>query len=149
MTSKEFQKIFGRASGKGRKKPTANQTTEDVLRFLGYSGYVVWRNNTTGIFDPSQTVAKLLRFVNGLKGKPTGEEIAKCFVFRKNQGRNGIPDVIGYEKKTGRFISVEVKAGKDKLSAEQDFFIKQAKRNGCEAYVVRSFDDLLEQLKAK
>jgi hypothetical protein len=123
MTPEELKKLLTRNKGKGLKKPTANQTTKAVIALLSGIGYIVWRNNTTGIWD------------------------AKKQVFRKHHGRVGIPDVIGYQKKTGRFIAVEIKAGKDKLSPEQDFFIKEVNRFGGIAMVVRSVDDLLEQLQ--
>ena len=54
------------------------------LAFLTHHGYTVWRQNTTGIYDP----AKARWRVNP-------------------QGRRGVPDIIGFRNADGVFIGVE------------------------------------------
>lgn len=67
----------------------SNELTAAVIKFLNYNGFKVWRQNN---------LAAQGRTFKGLRG---------------------VPDVIGFKKVTGRFIGVEIKTGKDKLSLEQ------------------------------
>jgi hypothetical protein len=69
------------------------------------------------------------------------DEAKKC--YRKNpQHLKGVPDVIGFHRKTGVFISVEIKAGKDKLSVAQIEFLKTVTRAKGLQFVIRNMDDL-------
>jgi Holliday junction resolvase len=88
------------------------------------SGFRVWRQNNNAVFDP-----KIKR-------------------FRKNSATKGIPDVIGYQKHTARFIAVEVKAGKDTLSPEQIEFLQNLERFGGIAIVARDFSTFLSEIQA-
>ncbi len=54
----------------------------------------------------------------------------------------GISDIIGFHRHTGRFIACEIKAGKDKLSVEQEQFLSDVKQAGGVGIVVRSIDCL-------
>ena len=62
----------------------ASDITGAILAFLTHHGYTVWRQNTTGIYDP----AKARWRVNP-------------------QGRRGVPDIIGFRNANGVFIGVE------------------------------------------
>lgn len=83
----------------------------------------MWRQNNGGVYDP--TIKK----------------------FRKNSSTPGISDIIGFHKKTGRFIACEIKAGKDRLSDEQIEFLKNVNDAGGVGMVVRTIDDLEKFLK--
>ena len=65
----------------------ASDITGAILAFLTHHGYTVWRQNTTGIYDP----AKARWRVNP-------------------QGRRGVPDIIGFRKRDGLFIGDEGQA---------------------------------------
>ena len=63
---------------------TAGEITSAILAFLTAQGFTVWRQNTTGIYDP------------------------KTARWRINpQGRRGVPDIIGFRQSDARFIAVE------------------------------------------
>lgn len=98
-----------------------NNTTTAIVDFLNLKGHFVWRNNTTGIYDPIKKV------------------------FRKNKNaKNGVSDVLGVLK-SGTFIAVEVKTGNDILSEDQiEFLAEVIARNGV-AMVVKTFDDFIKE----
>ncbi|MEK6884487.1 MAG: VRR-NUC domain-containing protein [Nanoarchaeota archaeon] len=68
-------------------------------------------------------------------------------VFDRSRGiyrtapKKGVSDILCCFK--GRFIAIEVKSPKDKLSPEQDGFIKNVQQAGGLACVVYNFDDFL------
>ena len=96
--------------------PTAGETTSAILAYLTLQGFAVWRQNTAGIYD------------------------AKIGRYRSNpQGRRGVPDIIGFRKRDGVFIGVEVKAGRDQLRPEQREFLDELKQAGGLAFVAHSF----------
>lgn len=119
ISSKEFRE---RNAKRTTKAGSANELTRAILRYLNLHGYFVWRNNTIGIWDKA-------------KG-----------VYRKNAGLNGISDILGIEKKTGRFIAIEVKFGKDEMSYEQLAFMSEIERAGGIAIVAHKIDDVINKL---
>jgi hypothetical protein len=100
-----------------------NALTKHTLRALDIAGYNVWRQNNGAVYD------------------------AKFEGYRRNSSTPGISDIIGYHKKTGTFIAAEIKAGKDKLSKEQEIFLSQVKRAGGIAIVIKNIDDVENILK--
>ena len=83
----------------------AGEITSAIIAYLTKHGFKVWRQNTSGIYDPQ-----------------TG-----C--WRKNpQGCNGVPDIIGFRKRDGLFIGIEVKTGRDRLRPEQKQFLEAKSR---------------------
>lgn len=104
------------------KGPGANALTKECLYYMNSLGYEVWRNNNAGIWDPQKKV------------------------FRRGSAKKGVSDIIGYHRKTGRAVYIEVKAGKDKLSKEQRQFLEGASKSGCLAFVYRSRADLEREL---
>ncbi|WP_448529177.1 VRR-NUC domain-containing protein [Raineya sp.] len=106
------------------KPATSAETTKAIILYLNAFGCVAWRQNNAGVWD------------------------AKKQCYRKNQfSRRGIPDIVGYRKSDGKAIFVEVKSGKDRLSAEQKEFLREARENNCIAIVAKNFDDFEEQWK--
>lgn len=102
-----------------------NIITNAIVNYLNLKGFNAWRQNNGGVYDPT------------LK------------VFRK-KGKNekqGVSDVIGYCKKTARFIAVEVKYGKDDLSPEQELFLKDVNKAGGIGIMVKSTDDFIKQFE--
>lgn len=112
-----------------KKKPTnkkgeTNKLTQTVIKSLTKEGFIVWRNNNGAVYDVRR----------------------RC--FRANStSKLGVPDIIGYQKRTGRSIYVEIKTGYDKLSDEQRAFLKEALENGCIAFECRVIEDVKRRLE--
>lgn len=105
------------------KTPT-NNLTHAIIAYLSLSGFRVWRNGNHAVYS------------------------VKRRAFLKNPTKLlGIPDIIGYQKKTGRAIYIEVKTGKDKLSTEQLDFLNDATDNKCIALIAWDFDNFEKQIK--
>ena len=79
---------------------SASELTKMMLDFLKNGGNEVWRNNNIAI-----------------RGR--------AFI-----GKRGVPDIIGYNKKYGYFVAVEVKAIGDRASTDQMLFLKQLSMAG-------------------
>lgn len=117
LNCKKAEKYSGNP-GKNIPVVSANTLTKHALKILDLKGYQVWRQNNGGVYDPT------------LK------------VFRANSSTPGISDIIGFHRKTGRFLACEIKAGKDRLSPEQELFLESVKKAGGVAIVIRTMDDI-------
>lgn len=115
LTSQEFRDKFVNKTG----SKSANAITESILSYLRMCQVEAWRQNNAAIYDP--TLKK----------------------YRSFQGRKGVSDIIGICKVSGKFIAVEVKAGKDRISREQEDFLKMIKDAGGFAIEARSLDDVI------
>lgn len=104
--------------------PTANQATRQILEYLNASWFYAWRNNNNAVWDEKKQA------------------------FRAGSVEKGVADIIGIQKKTGRFIAVEVKVGKDKLSAEQSRFLDSITRAGGFACVASCAGDVVDYLES-
>jgi len=100
-------------------KITANSLTQQALTVLKLNGWHVYRNNNAGVYDPTKKV------------------------FRANSTTKGISDIIGFNKQDARFIAVEVKVGRDKLSIEQKQFLEDVNKAGGVGIECRSIDDII------
>lgn len=87
------------------KNLTAGQITKVAMIEMEMRHYFVWRHNNLAI--PG-------RKFNGLKG---------------------VPDIIGFCKKTGLSVYCEVKTKNDKISEYQANFMTRAKKAGCHVYI--------------
>lgn len=94
----------------------ANELTQQIIKHIFDQGGFAWRSNTVGIFD------------------------ARRGLFRAG-AKKGVSDVIGLIH--GRFIAVEVKIGRDRLSPEQEGFIANVRHAGGIAIVAHSFEEFL------
>lgn len=124
----------------------ANQLTRAVLELLNHSGYKAWRNNTVGVFDVNQAVERITKEKPANKGQ-LRKILNGC--YRKSHTIPGQPDVIGYHKGSGKFIGVEIKAGKDRPSIHQIRFMDEANKAGAmviECREVLDVVDLIEKL---
>ena len=99
-------------------KVGANALTAHALRILDLKGFHVWRQNNGGVYDPVKKV------------------------FRANSSTPGIPDILGFHRKTGVIIACEIKAGRDTLSDEQEAFLQAVRDAGGIALVIRTMDDI-------
>lgn len=99
-------------------KSNANTLTQLTIKALSLKGYKCWRQNNGATYDPTRKV------------------------FRAGSSTKGIPDVIGFHLKTGRFAAAEIKFGKDRLTPEQKQFLKDVEESGGLSLVIRSSDDI-------
>jgi hypothetical protein len=88
-----------------------------IMLALSKAGCIVWRNNTGALTDKT---GRLVRY--GLC-KGSSDIIGVC------------PD--------GRFLAVEVKSAKNRLTQDQERFISAVKASGGRAGVARSVDDAM------
>jgi hypothetical protein len=102
----------------------SNDLTAAIITHMNYSGFFVWRNNTVGIYDPVKKV------------------------FRKKRSQlNGISDIIGFRKKDGKFVGIEIKIGYDKMSDEQIYFQEQVLLGNGLFFIAKDFDSYLNWVK--
>ncbi len=109
---------------KTRGKNPESAIVKAVLDYLRLRGIFAWRNNTTGIFDPTRKV------------------------FRTFHGLKGVSDVLGLLD-GGRLLAVEVKRPGGKVSAEQAEFIDAVNRRGGLAFVATGIGDVMKALDAE
>lgn len=109
-----------------RRTPTAD-LTRAVLQLLALRGVEAWPVYGGAVYDPTRGV------------------------YRKNpQRRNGVPDINGYVRRgprTGVAVYLELKRGRDRLSDEQERFIREAGAAGCIAGEVRALEDVERLLR--
>ena len=125
---------------------TANALTVQIIEHMNKNGYHVWRNNTIGVFDPTQAVKKLLAYTTTLlrgKAKPSKKELYSIIksCYRKHHGQRGVSDIIGIRKSDGKFVAVEVKVGDDILSPFQINFKNEINEANGIAVIARNFNE--------
>lgn len=91
-----------------------------ILERLSYvkDGFF-WKSNTIGVYDPVKKV------------------------FRKSRSKyliNGVSDILGVYQ--GRFVAIEVKTAKGRVSENQKRFIDNINKHGGLAFVARSVADV-------
>lgn len=91
------------------------------IQYLEFSPFFAWRSNNTGIWNAKQ----------------------KSYIFH---GTKGVPDIIAIEPNSGRFIGIEVKGPKGKLSEHQKAFSDNVNNSNAYYCVVRSVEELDEDL---
>lgn len=104
------------------KPETANRITANIVRILTMQGAFVTRINTTGIWDDAKKT------------------------FRTSQMRKGTPDIIACYR--GRFVSIEVKAGKDRQSIEQQQVQQEITKAGGVYLLCRTTDEFINWFNA-
>lgn len=121
MTAAEYKATFAQKPRKA-KGETANQITRNVLRLANFQpGCVAYRVNNVGVWDEA----------NG--------------IHRKGNTEKGLPDVIMICR--GKFIGIEVKAGKDRLSDDQEKRRFEIEKAGGIYFECRSTDEFIRFLK--
>ena len=93
---------------------------KQILDYLSYAGWFVWKNNNVGIYK-----------------KSTGSYIPAQM--------KGIPDLTAI--KDGRVLMVEVKTPKGKLSEHQVKFQERYEEAGGIYIVARGYEDIKDSLK--
>ncbi len=90
-----------------------------ICDYLALKRYFYWRQNTA----------------------PTYDKAGGFYRAMPKHSKKGIPDIIVIV--AGRFIGIEVKTDKGKLSPDQVEFGRECVRNGGEYVVARSVEDVL------
>lgn len=95
-------------------------------------------------------ISKLVLLESGALGlrlfrNHVGGFYTKDGVFQRTGLCKGSSDFIGWTKE-GRFAAVEVKTATGRISQEQENFIKQVRKSGGFACIVRSVEDLKKSL---
>ena len=96
-----------------------------ILEYLGYRNIFAWKNNTMGVYD---------------KNRGT---------YRKNMNKyaiNGVADILGVLP-DGKFLAIEVKTPKGRVSPAQINFINRINKEGGVALVARGLKEVVDALK--
>lgn len=94
----------------------ANNLTQEILRYLFSRGAFGWRSNSVGIFDPVRRIYR-------------------------TAPKKGVSDILACYK--GKFIAIEVKIGKDRLSPEQEGFLKSIEYTGGITFIAKDLDSFV------
>lgn len=95
---------------------TANELTNKIIDFLYQQGVYSWRQNSGGVFDSKKGIYRL-------------------------GSKKGVSDILGLLLPAGRLLAVEVKIGKDRLSPEQEGFLKNIEHFGGLVFVAKNFEE--------
>lgn len=109
------QPSIPKSHNKSKSQPES-KIVKSILQYLHTVGVFAWRNNTTGVYDPTRKI------------------------FRKKVVKRGVSDILGLHG--GKFLAIEVKTKTGKLSPEQEQFIDDVNKRGGLAFVARSIDDV-------
>jgi len=104
-------------------KQSEKELVKTVLEYLGLKRIYAWRNNTGATVIPGKERTRFVRY-----------------------GFKGSSDVIGILP-DGRFLAIECKVGKNKVSPAQEEFLDNIANNGGLAIIAYSLDDVIERLK--
>jgi hypothetical protein len=108
--------------------PRSEKSIEnEILTYLKLRGVFVWPNASVGVFDQ------------------------KLGIYRKKRGVHrvvGISDILGITQ-DGRFLAIEVKSVKGRLTADQAQYLSNINARGGLAFVARSISDVQERLGIK
>lgn len=104
---------------KGKPITNANELTSYAVKVFRKAGFVAWRQNNGAVWDEARQSYRTLP--DRLKG---------------------VADVMGFRLSDGKILACEVKAGKDRLSADQANFLNAVSKSGGVAVVCRHARDL-------
>lgn len=122
--TKEAVSAIGSKKRQTKPKPeTANRITANVIRIINSTpGCVAYRVNNVGVWDAAKQI------------------------HRKGNTEKGLPDIWACLR--GRFVTIEVKAGRDKLSEDQEKRRFEIVRGGGTFLVAHSTDGFIIQFEA-
>ena len=92
-----------------------------ILSYLDLKGIFHFRINNTGIWHPTRKI-----------------------FFKPRHLTPGVSDILGIYKQ--RFLAIEVKSSKGKVSPEQTKFLEEVIANGGIGFVARSVQDVIDGL---
>lgn len=107
------------ARSPNKKMETANQITRNILKAINLQvGCVAYRVNNVGVWDEAKKI------------------------HRAGNTEKGLPDIWACIR--GKFVTIEVKAGKDKMSVFQEMRMQEVERAKGVYFVARSTDEFLK-----
>lgn len=129
-------------------KPNQNLLIAQVVNHLNANGYLAWRQENNGRIDETELVERVSKLLVALahvnysleKVVTLVKEIVRKCYRPVPSSLKGVPDVIGFNLETAKWITVEIKIGNDQLRPEQEDFIKILKRAGGDCWVIREFN---------
>lgn len=103
--------------------PSEKQIQDCIMNYLLINGVFCWRNNTGATtYQNSQGRKRMVRY-----------------------GKVGSADILGLLK-DGRFLAIEVKRPKGKLTKHQEIFLDRVIESNGIAFVATSIDDVMREL---
>lgn len=98
-----------------------------ILEYLNtLSDGFFWKNNSVGVYDPVKKI------------------------YRKSRNKfaiNGVSDILGCWR--GKFVAIEVKSKRGRLTDGQQSFLMRIQENGGIAFVARGVNEVKEKLKCE
>lgn len=127
-----------------------NEVTETLViakicTLLNNNGYVVWRHSNTGGFDTGFVEDEMEKLFPSISMFNLKSFLAYVKAILKRGWRKaplqilGIPDIVGFNIRTCKFVGIEIKLGTDQLSPEQLKILNLIEAAGGEGYLVRDF----------
>jgi ribosomal protein S20 len=145
------QKAMFQTSHKAYNQDGDNENTlaEKIIFYLNTKGYTAWKQENRGVFDLNRAARNVALVVEKLqRGNLTNAEIhqtiftilSKSFNNLEKLGKKGVADVIGFHRKSGKWVAVEIKINNDELRPEQKDFINSINDASGIAFVARTFE---------
>lgn len=100
----------------------ASELTNQIINHIYQCGGYAWRASSTGVYDPS--VGKF-----------------------RTAAKKGVSDILGCLPPSGKLIAIEIKIGKDRLSPEQEGFLKNLEHAGALTFIAKDFESFKEWWK--
>lgn len=114
---------------------SANKFTAAIVTYLqDYLGYMAYRQSTEGRYRPGKTVIDVIGRARVMKG---------TYIPAAKKGLGDITAVL----KGGKYVSIEVKIGRDKQRPDQKTFETQLKRSGGGYILVHDWPEFLQKIK--
>jgi hypothetical protein len=107
-------------------KANEKQIENSIIEFLQRKGVFVWKNQSTAIYDPTR----------------------KAFRKVGKYQLSGVADIIGVLA-DGKFLAIEVKAAKGRVSDKQKSFLQKVNDCGGIGFIARSIEDVETELFGK
>lgn len=95
-----------------------------ILSFLKRNNIYCWKNESVGIFDQKKGVYRRKNSIHRM---------------------NGVADILGILR-GGKFLAIEVKSLRGRITEEQTAFLSSINAEGGIAFVARSIDEVAKQL---
>lgn len=109
---------------------TANGLTKAIKAYFDYKGIFCQRTGNEGRYRPGDSVVDVVGRTRLMKG---------TWLPGLNNGQGDLTAIVG-----GKYVSIEVKIGKDYQSDKQKEFEAQIKAAGGEYYIVKSWNNFLD-----
>ncbi|SHM11811.1 VRR-NUC domain-containing protein [Hymenobacter psychrotolerans] len=104
----------------------ADEITAHILGYLSAKGVVAWAQDNRGRYN---------------------SKTGRWYPHPNN--RVGVPDILGFRRLDAKFIGVEVKAGKDRLSDHQIEFLNELKACGGFPFVAYSYEQFVQSFERR